>query len=81
MVPLSISGIGTRDAAVIAYLSLHAVPPVTAIEFSLLWFLAFSGMNTTLGAIAWLARTYAKLRRDHPRSPCTDAGKRAKMNL
>jgi uncharacterized protein (TIRG00374 family) len=60
MVPLSISGIGTRDAAVIAYLSLYAVPPAMAIGFSLLWFLAFYGMNAFLGTVAWLLRNYAK---------------------
>lgn len=62
MVPLSISGIGTRDAAVVAYLSLYAVPSTMAIGFSLLWFLAFYGMNATLGTIAWLARTFAPSR-------------------
>lgn len=63
IVPLSISGIGTRDAAVIAYLSLHAVPSATAIGFSLIWFVAFYGMNATLGSITWVVRNYSAPRK------------------
>jgi hypothetical protein len=62
MVPLSISGIGTRDGAIVAYLGLHGVPSPVAIGFSLLWFVAFYGMSAILGTIAWGARNFTSPR-------------------
>jgi uncharacterized protein (TIRG00374 family) len=53
LLPISISGIGTRDAAIVAYLSSVAVPPEAALSFSLLVFLTSCVAGSLMGAIAW----------------------------
>jgi hypothetical protein len=53
LLPISISGIGTRDAAIVAYLGTYGIPPEKAFAFSLLIFLTFYIGGGIMGAIAW----------------------------
>lgn len=53
LLPISISGIGTRDAAIIAYLGTVGVPSEMALAFSLLVFLTFYIGGGLMGAVAW----------------------------
>ena len=53
LLPISISGVGTRDAAIIAYLARHGITPEQALSFSLLIFITFHLMGGLLGAFAW----------------------------
>ena len=53
LIPISFSGIGTRDAALIFFLSLVAIPSVSAVSFSLM--LLFIGyVNGVFGLLFWL---------------------------
>ncbi|MDA2932719.1 flippase-like domain-containing protein [Acidobacteria bacterium AH-259-D05] len=52
-VPVSISGLGTREAVIIAYLGTAGVPAETALAFSFLVFVAFYLAYGLMGAIAW----------------------------
>jgi len=51
--PISVSGLGTREAAVVAFLGIHGVPAELALGFSLLVFATFYVASGVLGAIAW----------------------------
>jgi uncharacterized membrane protein YbhN (UPF0104 family) len=53
LLPISISGIGTRDAAIVAYLGMVGVPSETALAFSVLVFLTFYIGGGLIGAAAW----------------------------
>ena len=53
LMPISISGIGTRDAVLIAYLGGLGVSPEVAWGFSLLLFAAFYIACGLMGAVAW----------------------------
>ncbi len=53
LIPVSISGLGTREAAIIAYLDTVGVAPEAAISFSLLVFVTFYIGGGGMGAIAW----------------------------
>lgn len=53
LLPISISGLGTREAAIIAYLSTVGVPAEAALSFSLLVFLTFYVAAGLIGAVAW----------------------------
>lgn len=53
LLPISISGLGTREAAIVAYLGTSGVPPESALAFSLLIFLTFYLGGGLLGAVAW----------------------------
>ena len=53
LLPISISSIGTRDAAIMAYLASNGVAPQQALSFSLLIFITFQLMGGLLGALAW----------------------------
>lgn len=67
LLPVSISGIGTRDAAIIFYLGQYAVQPETALSFSLLVFLVFYVLAGIIGALAWWAQPI-------PLLPVSDGG-------
>lgn len=56
LLPISISGIGTRDAAIVAYLGTFGVVPALALAFSLLVFVTFHLGGALLGAGAWLLK-------------------------
>lgn len=53
LVPISISGLGTREAVMIAYLGTLGISAEQALGFSLLVFLTFYLGGGLLGAIAW----------------------------
>jgi hypothetical protein len=53
LIPISISGIGTREAAIILYLGKAGVPNETAMAFSLLVFIVSYIGSGFIGAIAW----------------------------
>jgi hypothetical protein len=53
LIPISISGLGTREAAMIAYLSSAGIDAESAISFSLLVFVTFSLAGGLIGAAAW----------------------------
>ena len=53
LLPISISGLGTREAAIIAYLGTVGVPAEAALSFSLLVFMTFYVGGGLLGALAW----------------------------
>lgn len=56
LLPISISGLGTREAAMIAYLGAVGVPAEAALGFSLLVFVTFHVGGALLGAVAWLIK-------------------------
>lgn len=53
LIPISISGLGTREAAIVAYLGTAGVPAEMALAFSLLVFVTFYVAGGVMGAIAW----------------------------
>lgn len=53
LIPISISGLGTREATIIAYLGTVGVSSQLSLGFSLLIFVAFYVAGGLLGAIAW----------------------------
>jgi uncharacterized membrane protein YbhN (UPF0104 family) len=53
LLPISISGLGTREAAIIAYLGTAGVSDEQALGFSLLVFATFYVGGGILGAVAW----------------------------
>lgn len=53
LLPISISGLGTREASIIAYLGTAGVPAEAALGFSLLVFTTFYLSGGLMGAVAW----------------------------
>ena len=53
LLPISVSGLGTREAAIIAYLNTAGVSAEAALAFSLLVFVTFYVAGGLMGAIAW----------------------------
>ena len=53
LVPISISGLGTREATIIAFLGTAGVPAEAALGFSLLVFVTFYIGGGLMGAVAW----------------------------
>ncbi len=53
-IPISIYGLGTRDAALIALLSLYSVSPENCISFTLFWFTVFWVTPSIIGAFITL---------------------------
>ena len=66
LVPISISGLGTRDAVLIAYLGTIGVSAEAALSFSLLVFMTFYLGGGLLGMLAWWLKPvpWAKLREE-----------------
>jgi uncharacterized protein (TIRG00374 family) len=56
LIPISISGLGTREAAMIAYLGSAGIPPAKGLAYSLLVFVTFYIAGALLGALAWLIK-------------------------
>jgi uncharacterized protein (TIRG00374 family) len=56
ILPVSISGLGTRDAVIVAYLGTDGVQGDSALGFSILIFLVFVVGSGLIGAAAWLAK-------------------------
>ena len=53
LLPVSISGVGTREAAIMIYLGVYGVSAEAALSFSLLMFITFYVIGGIMGAIAW----------------------------
>lgn len=53
LLPISISGLGTREATIIAFLGRSGVPAEAALAFSLLVFFTFYLGGGVIGAVAW----------------------------
>jgi len=53
LLPISISRLGTRAAAMIAYLDTVGIPAEAALSFSLLVFVTFYVAGGLIGALAW----------------------------
>lgn len=62
LLPISISGLGTREAAMIAYLGTIGVSAEAALGFSLLIFLTFYISGGLMGSVAWWIKPVALLR-------------------
>lgn len=56
LIPISISGLGTREATIVAYLGSVGVPSELSLGYSLLIFVAFYVAGGLMGAIAWLIK-------------------------
>jgi uncharacterized protein (TIRG00374 family) len=56
LLPLSVSGLGTREAVIVAYLGAAGVASEAALAFSLLVFLTFYVGGGLIGAMAWWIR-------------------------
>jgi hypothetical protein len=56
LLPISISGLGTREATLVAFLGGYGLQPELALSFSFLVFLTFNGAGGGLGALAWFFR-------------------------
>ncbi len=56
LLPISISGLGTREAVVVAYLGLFGVAREMALSYSLLIFATFNLAGGLMGAIAWMVK-------------------------
>jgi uncharacterized protein (TIRG00374 family) len=66
LLPFSVSGLGTREATIVAYLSTVGVAAEKALSFSFLVFVTFYVIGGLVGAIAWLVHP---LRLDFKRGP------------
>jgi uncharacterized protein (TIRG00374 family) len=71
LLPLSISGLGTREAAMIAYLGAAGVSSETALGFSLLVFATFYVGGGLLGLVAWWLQPLPQINplRRQPQTP------------
>lgn len=56
IIPISIAGFGTREAALVVLLAQYGLPAETAISFSLLQFLAFFLWGALIGMVAWIMK-------------------------
>lgn len=54
-IPVSIYGLGTRDAVIVALFSLYGVPPENCISFTLFWFTLFLITPSIIGAFVTLS--------------------------
>jgi glycosyltransferase 2 family protein len=54
LLPISVSGIGTRDAALVLLLAPHGVPAERALSFSLAYFACSLVFSNGIGAFGWL---------------------------
>jgi len=50
-IPISLYGLGTRDATLVALLSLYNVPPENSVSFTLFWFVIFWITPSIIGAV------------------------------
>lgn len=53
LLPISISGLGTREVAIVGYLGTAGMPAEIALGFSLLVFATFYIAGGLMGAVAW----------------------------
>jgi len=50
-IPISLYGLGTRDATLVGLLSLYNVPPENSVSFTLFWFMIFWITPSIIGAV------------------------------
>jgi uncharacterized membrane protein YbhN (UPF0104 family) len=55
IVPISISGIGTREAAVIFFFAAVGIGSAQAVAFSIMYLMAGTYLTALVGFLAWLA--------------------------
>lgn len=60
LLPVSISGLGTRDAVLIAMFAPLGIPPYQAVAYSTLFFLTFYIGGGVIGALAWQIKPLEK---------------------
>lgn len=53
LIPVSVSGLGTREAAIMAYLGSDGIPAESALVFSLSLFLTFYVAGGLIGSVGW----------------------------
>jgi len=58
LMPISISGLGTRDATLIYLFSLIGLNPETAVSYAFLVFIAFFLCGGLMGAFAWWIKPF-----------------------
>ena len=63
LLPVSISGLGTREATMVAYLATMGISAEASLGFSLLVFATFYLGGCLIGAIAWLLRPTPAMKR------------------
>jgi uncharacterized protein (TIRG00374 family) len=56
LLPVSVSGLGTREAMIVAYLGTEGVSEEPALAFSMLIFVTFYVAGGLMGAVAWWAK-------------------------
>jgi glycosyltransferase 2 family protein len=78
LLPISISGLGTREAVMVAYLGSWGISAEAALGFSLLVFITFYIGGSLLGAAAWLWRPTPILKDAVEKSPDTGQAEIAK---
>lgn len=54
VIPISIYGLGTRDATLVALFSLYNIPPENSVSFTLFWFTVFIAIPSIIGAFITL---------------------------
>jgi len=53
-IPISVHGVGTRDATLVALLSIYNISPENSISFTLFWFTVFWVTPSIIGAFITL---------------------------
>ncbi len=56
LLPISVSGIGTRDVAIVTFLGAMGIPEELSMSFSLLFFITFYIFGGIFGALFWLIK-------------------------
>ena len=75
LLPLSIAGIGTREATLISLLSPIGVDSQTAVSYSILYFAVSYGISGLMGAMAWWVKPVPlSVLRDEERTVSHDNG-------
>jgi len=54
VIPISIYGLGTRDATLVALFSVYNIPPENSVSFTLFWFTVFIAIPSIIGAFITL---------------------------
>ena len=74
LIPISISGLGTREAAIIGFLSSTRVPAEAALSFSLLVFFTFCIVAGGIGAVAWWIKPLSLTAREYTQGAALGTG-------
>ena len=60
LIPVSVGGIGTRDAAIVAYLALLGIAPTHALAFSIVMFGVFHVGGAVIGLACWWMKGWTR---------------------